>query len=392
MGQKVHRKRQRYYRRNSKWKPIIGWIVAAAILIPATVWIAGRISGSHQPTSAVPDTSTTEAPVSATTAGTTAATPAETVSYRGFTMPYTALRDTAALAATCQKAVSAGFNCAVVELKNSDGHLYYDSQTEAARTAKAASADALTLSEVTVAFAEMQKAGISPIVKLFAFADATAPRTLADAKITCDGHPEWTWYDGDPQNGGKPWLNPYADAAQSYITSLAEELQTAGAAAILLDGVYFPPQTAQANFTAVGNASLSKEEVLRQFITRMQALSDKPVLLSCNVNAALGNTTVGYETNPLSLGAQIAVPVLQKNALGESVTVGGQKLPVSAYTLADTTAKILQHLQETATAHTVVMPQMDADKTVIAALRAQSEQISFLISNDSGSYDFAALS
>ena len=38
------------------------------------------------------------------------------------------------------------------------------------------------------------------------------------------------------------------------------------------------------------------------------------------------------------------------------------------------------------------MPQMDADKTVIAALRAQSEHISFLISNDSGSYDFAALS
>lgn len=389
MGQKVHRRRQRYSRRHSKWKPIIGWIVAAAVLIPATVLVAGLLFGKNEPTATVPGTSTTASDSAPST--TTAVVPVETP-FRGFTLPYTALRDPSALADTCRRAADAGWNCAVIELKDIDGHLYYTSQTEAAIKAQAASENALTLSEVTVAFAEMQKVGITPIAKLFAFADATAPRLLAGAKITCDGHPEWTWYDGDPQNGGKPWLNPYADAAQSYITSLSEELFTAGAGAILLDGVYFPTQTAQASFTDTGNTSLPRAEVLRQFMTRMQALSDKPILLACTANAALGNTTAGYETNPLSLGEALAVPLLQKQALGESVTVSGQRLPVSAETLADTTVHILEQLRQTTDAHTALMPQIDADRAVIAALRAQSEQNAFLISNESGIYDFAALS
>lgn len=343
MGQKLHHSR-RYRRRKTAIRPIIGWVVAAAVLIPAS-YFGARYLGNRKSdvaaTTPASQTTATDAPVTTTPAPTVEAT-----ALRGVTLPYTALRDTAALKLTCKAAADAGNTCAVVELKTETGALHYVSETDLGKAVGARTEDALTLAALTDAFAAMREAGLTPVVRLFAFKDATAPKKLADAKITTTGHADWTWYDGDPQNGGKPWLNPYSDAAQTYIVSLAEELYTAGAGALLLDGVCFPTQTAQAQLAVGNNAALSKAEVLKQFITRVHNLrEDAPLLLCGSVNAFLGNNTAGFDGNPRDFGSTAIVPDLRLSALGKRLVIGDKKFTPSDETLADITAAAVAALK-----------------------------------------------
>ncbi len=343
MGQKLHHSR-RYRRRKTAIRPIIGWVVAAAVLIPAS-YFGARYLGNRKSdvaaTTPASQTTVTDAPVTTTPAPTVEAT-----ALRGVTLPYAALRDTAALKLTCKAAADAGNTCAVVELKTETGALHYASETDLGKAVGAQTEDALTLAALTDAFAAMREAGLTPVARLFAFKDATAPKKLADAKITTTGHADWTWYDGDPQNGGKPWLNPYSDAAQTYIVSLAEELYTAGAGALLLDGVCFPTQTAQAQLAVGNNAALSKAEVLKQFITRVHNLrEDAPLLLCGSVNAFLGNNTAGFDGNPRDFGCTAIVPDLRLSALGKRLVIGDKKFTPSDETLADITAAAVAALK-----------------------------------------------
>lgn len=343
MGQKLHHSR-RYRRRKTAIRPIIGWVVAAAVLIPAS-YFGARYLGNRKSdvaaTTPATQTTVTDAPVTTTPAPTVEAT-----ALRGVTLPYTALRDTAALKLTCKAAADAGNTCAVVELKTETGALHYASETDLGKAVGAQTEGALTLAALTDAFAAMREAGLTPVARLFAFKDATAPKKLADAKITTTGHADWTWYDGDPQNGGKPWLNPYSDAAQTYIVSLAEELYTAGAGALLLDGVCFPTQTAQAQLAVGNNAALSKAEVLKQFITRVHNLrEDAPLLLCGSVNAFLGNNTAGFDGNPRDFGCTAIVPDLRLSALGKRLVIGDKKFTPSDETLADITAAAVAALK-----------------------------------------------
>lgn len=343
MGQKLHHSR-RYSRRKTAIRPIIGWVVAAAVLIPAS-YFGARYLGNRKSdvaaTTPASQTTVTDAPVTTTPAPTVEAT-----ALRGVTLPYTALRDTAALKLTCKAAADAGNTCAVVELKTETGALHYASETDLGKAVGAQTEDALTLAALTDAFAAMREAGLTPVVRLFAFKDATALKKLADAKITTTGHADWTWYDGDPQNGGKPWLNPYSDAAQTYIVSLAEELYTAGAGALLLDGVCFPTQTAQAQLAVGNNAALSKAEVLKQFITRVHNLrEDAPLLLCGSVNAFLGNNTAGFDGNPRDFGCTAIVPDLRLSALGKRLVIGDKRFTPSDETLADITAAAVAALK-----------------------------------------------
>jgi len=389
MGQKLHRKRRSYSRRRrtGTLKPILGWVLAAIILIPGSFFVSKWLFGNKPAPSVPAGGNTTTTTVSGDTVGTTTTVSpvVETEVFRGFSLPYTALADTAKLTATAKEAATSGFNCVVIELKSKQGNLLYATETEAGKAASAVTADAVSLSALTDAFAALRQQGVLPIPLLYAFEDAVAPRFLADAKVVTTGHADWTWYDGDPQNGGKPWLNPYADAAQAYITALAEELQTAGAGGILLDGVYFPAQTSQADFTAAGNAELSKGDVLKAFMTRMDTLCDVPVLLRVNVNAALGNTTAAYHISPLELGAACVVPDMRATAVGEKLSVAGQMYTVTADGMTDIVSRVAGELDTRVTdgAYALLLDGNTAAQQVAAL----GKDASFFLGE--GAYTFA---
>ncbi len=389
MGRKLHRKRRSYLRRRRPevLRTILGWVFAAIILIPGSFFAAKWLFREKPvPTAPTGGTAATTTVSGETAATTTAPSAVATDTFRGFTLPYTALTDTAKLTATAKEAATAGFNCAVIELKNKQGNLLYVTDTEAGKTVGAVS-DGIPLKTLTDSFAVLRAEGVLPIPLLYCFEDATAPRVLATAKVVTTGHADWTWYDGDPKNGGKPWLNPYADAAQAYITALAEELQTAGAGGIMLDGVYFPAQTSQADFTAAGDASLSKGDVLKKFIARMDTLCDVPVLVRCSANAALGNTTAPYHVSPLDLGAAFVVPDLRQGAVGEKLSVAGEMLTVSADTMADTATRVAGAVKPRVKEGNFAL-LLDGNAAYAKALTAADKNASFFL--DEGGYTFSA--
>lgn len=390
MGRKLHRRRRRYFRRRRPvaLRPILGWALAAVILIPGS-FFATKLLFREKPTTSLSTngTAATTTVSGGTAATTTVATITTADSFRGFTLSAAALSDTEKLTATAKEAAAAGFTCVVIELKDKQGNLLYATDTELGKTASAVTADAVSLKTVTDGFAALRAEGILPVPLLYCFEDAVAPRYLHDAKVVTTGHAEWTWYDGDPKNGGRPWLNPYADAAQAYITALAEELQTAGAGGIMLDGVYFPAQTSQADFSATGETTLSKGEVLKTFISRMDTLCDVPVLLRCNVNTALGNTTASYHISPTELGAAAVVVDMRQTAVGEKLLVAGEMQTVTVDAMADIVARVAGSMKTRVQNGTYAL-WIDNNATVANALKSAEKSASFFLAE--GNYTFSA--
>lgn len=239
-------------------------------------------------------------------------TPAITESVRAFYLPSSALSvDTLIETSTLQEAAKAGFNAVIFDLKDADGTLYYEFTDTRAKKTGAYAPNALTTDNLTALFALMQENGLQPIPRLYAFCDDHAAKALADARIGLESNHSWAWYDGDPNNGGKKWLNPYSPAAQDYIGALAEELKAQGAAAILLDGVQFPSQLASA-YLGEEAATVSKADALTAFVAAMRTRlgEDCPVMLSCTAKGALATDTKEYGGNPLTFGPAMAAPQL----------------------------------------------------------------------------------
>ena len=239
-------------------------------------------------------------------------TPAFTESIRAFYLPVSALSvDTLIETSTLQDAAKAGFNAVVFDLKDADGTLFYEFADARAKKTGAYAPNALSATNLKALFDVMQENGLQPIPRLYAFCDDPAAKVLTDARIGLESNPSWAWYDGDPNNGGKKWLNPYAPAAQEYIGALAEELKAQGATAIMLDGVQFPAQLSSA-YLGEEAATVSKADVLTAFVATMRTRlgDDCPVMLSCTEKGALATDTKIYGGNPLTFGSAMAAPQL----------------------------------------------------------------------------------
>ena len=237
-------------------------------------------------------------------------TPSSTEDMRAFYLPHSALTADN-LPSTLTAAYDAGFNAVLFDLKDADGNLYYRFTGAQAKKVNSYTADAFTADELSTLFDTIRDCGLLPIPRLYAFCDNAAATVLTDARIVPESNHSWAWYDGDPNNGGKKWLNPYADAAHTYLISLAEELRDKGAAAIMMDGVQFPKQLSSA-YLGEGASTVAKDAVLTTFVAKARTAlgTDCPLLLACTAESALGTNTQIYGGNPLTFGADVASPLL----------------------------------------------------------------------------------
>lgn len=237
-------------------------------------------------------------------------TPSSTEGIRAFYLSPAALTD-GSLDATLSAAYKAGFNAVVFDLKDADGTLYYQFTNAQAKKVNAYAPDALTADQLTAALDLMREHGLQPIPRLYAFCDDPAAKVLTNARIGLESNHSWAWYDGDPNNGGKKWLNPYSTAAQDYVLSLAEELKNRGAAAVMLDGVQFPSQLKSA-YLGEEAATVNKDDALVAFVSRARAAlgGDCPVIVACTSAGALATDTKIYGGNPLTFGPDTVAPQL----------------------------------------------------------------------------------
>ena len=80
------------------------------------------------------------------------------------------------------------------------------------------------------------------MAKRAAFRDPAGARADHAMAIGYTGQ-AYLWLDNKASADGKPWLNPYADAAVQYIGDLIDELHTAGFEQMVLENVQFPAST-----------------------------------------------------------------------------------------------------------------------------------------------------
>lgn len=334
MKRKLHRSRRSVFGRRGMHPALktLLWIVACVAVVALGYFGAMVISEGKLPEIEIevggnqsadvnkPDSTpnTDKEPNDDTQNGGSAVTPpadkpvATAEGIRAFYLPSSALSvDTLMETSTLQDAAAAGFNAVVFDLKDADGTMYYRFNSAQAKKVNSYAPNALSADNLTALFDLMKDNGLQPIPRLYAFCDDLAAKVLTDARIGLDSNHSWAWYDGDPNNGGKKWLNPYAPAAQDYVSALVGELKTKGAAAVMLDGVQFPSQLSSA-YLGEDAATVEKNAVLTAFVGRIrnELGADCPLLLGCSEKGALGTDTKIYGGNPLTFGADFASPVL----------------------------------------------------------------------------------
>ncbi|MBR3778847.1 MAG: hypothetical protein IKL13_03875 [Clostridia bacterium] len=304
-------------------------------------------------------------------------TPDVTEDIRAFYLPSSALSvDTLRSSGILTAARGAGFNAVVFDLKDADGVLYY--QFANAHAKKVGYADnALSSANLDALFDLIQENGLSPIPRLYAFCDNAAASVITDARIALESNHSWAWYDGDPNDGGKKWLNPYSEAAHAYIGALATELKDKGAAAVMLDGVQFPRQLSSA-YLGEDAATVTKDAALATFVAKTRTLlgTNCPLMLACTAESALGTDTKVYGGNPLTFGATIASPTLTSK-VKESV----EKMILRT-----------QVLEEKPTLAPLLMADSLTTGQVNDAISAcvKGGVKSFILYHSEGSYDFSS--
>lgn len=262
--QKVKRYRRSFYSREMRVKKGIGiavlvlvmlgaaWLAAPHVLDWAThTWytvVRNRDLSASSPASASassvaesPASSAASEPAASSEAQPEVVTPAvdgtAIVDGSWAEADITALTEDASIRAAAQQLASQGVKYAVVTLKDATGVVYYASQVPAA----AASPASVTVDPARVA-AIFREEGLIPVAKLAAFRDPAGARADHAMAIGYKGQ-AYLWLDNKASADGKPWLNPYADAAVQYIGDLIDELHTAGFEQMVLENVQFPAST-----------------------------------------------------------------------------------------------------------------------------------------------------
>ena len=187
---------------------------------------------------------------------------------RGLYLPPVQLTNDTTLSNMLDGAVKAQLNTVVVDAKDATGTVLFSSENALAQKTGASADTAYSAKRVADAITSK---GLVPAARIHAFRDSLAPMYERDMAVHYYDT-EVYWYDNSPDSGGKPWLNPYSQAAQQYIISLAGELCSQGFKVILLDSVQFPSGVGldKAGFGADAK-NIAKDKVLAQFVNAVSA-------------------------------------------------------------------------------------------------------------------------
>ncbi len=408
MGYKLHRNRT-VFRRRRPWRVVV-MLLVAVLIVAAGFFIA---SLADKPAVTPPDSESTASvpedngensapPIeeSSTPPATDVTPTADTL--RGFTLPLSALQDSEELAVSLQAAAKAGMNTLLIDLKDAAGRLYYRFEAPQAQRVNSYTDTALTADELKAAIAAARQAGIGIMPRLYTFEDNAGARALGEARITHTSDPSWVWYDADPKQGGKAWLNPYADEAHLYIISLCEELKAAGVSGVMLDGMRFPGNTYSASFGSSASTAMKREDILAAFVDKVQAAlgKDCPVLLGAPGKIALGVDTGVYGGNPITFGPDVAVPRIDLAAMAGSVKLGESTITVAPDKPGESLEAVAHHMAlrlKVTGQDTRLAPWIETKGLSNTALTAciegcvAAEVENFILHHPDGQYDWTAI-
>ena len=244
-----------------------------------------------------------------------------------------------------QIAAMPSINAIMFDLKDTSGNISYQSSLELVAQAQAQVENAFDLEALCK---KLTDNGIVPIGRINAFRDPVAASRIPDAGVKYMNS-EILWLDNAQENGGKPWLNPYSDLAQAYITDIACESISLGVEAIVLDNVSFPTGYGQ-EFATYGNtaAESTRSDILASFLDKieeqiLQQGGEMAVYISGV--AALGVNNTFYGSNPLALSNTNIILDVQPVQFGDVFALENFTLTGPILTPYETVDGLLKFLQ-----------------------------------------------
>lgn len=216
-------------------------------------------------TESVTETSETESPV----------IPVETQMNDIFVLPEDSLVSAEALTNQIENAKAQGFTSVAVVMKKSGGNLLFRPlNTNAIFTSAEGTLTAEEIADM------IRTSGLTPYAVVNVLKDNTAPLyDLSTNYYFADGMT--TWLDNKASNGGKPWINPFADSTKTYLADLSRELVASGFSDVVLEDVVFPPFR-NSDLTYIG-ASVQDEN-------RYKALVDIVNVMKNEISTVTGKT------------------------------------------------------------------------------------------------------
>lgn len=159
------------------------------------------------------------------------------IDYSAYSLPVTALSDSATLKDKLVEIKNNGYNAVVVTLKDKGGAFYYDTKSDMALSAEGAIKGKMSADQIS---SIISAAGLKPIASINILEDNNryGEKRKGSYRFLNDNS---TWLDNSVAKGGKPWLSPFDIDTQNLMSYIANEISSAGFNTIICDGLVFPP-------------------------------------------------------------------------------------------------------------------------------------------------------
>ena len=318
---------------------------------------------------------------------------------KGAYLPLSALQDTTQLRQTLTNLKQQGINCLLIDAKNAQGQVLYQSANQTVAEVAAQVAGAVDLGRIT---ALAKENGITVIARIYAFRDPLSSLVLKKAAVKYQDT-EMLWLDDSKENGGKSWLNPYSEVAQMYIADLSLECIRAGCSAVMLDGVQFPTGYSL-ELAGYGTQTKTHQQVLSDFVQDMEELLKENhgvLIYASSTQAMLGMEADSYDTGGLYYPIENFCPDVRPASFANGIRPESLTIDDPAGQPYDTVKTVLAQLKNLG-ADKNFLPMLQADTDPASALEytalQMEEQIraleecgitGYILYSEQGSYPFS---
>jgi hypothetical protein len=165
----------------------------------------------------------------------------------------------------------ASLNAVVIDVKDGEGRVFWDSQIEVLQPQKRPFKP-----DIALMIGELKAAGVYTIARVVCFSDPKLPRNFPDRAIM-DGRPNklgQLWANWKRRN---TWLDPYHKSNHQLLVEIAKEIETIGFDEIQLDYFRFPVDEATSFALYPARTETPKQDVLLDILSKIDAAIDIPI-------------------------------------------------------------------------------------------------------------------
>ncbi len=206
------------------------------------------------------------------------------------------------------------YNCVVLELKDRNGQIYYDTAVEHAAVCGAKRQDAYS---AAAAAALIRSYGFYPLARMYALQDGTAAHALYQNAYCYQDSTDVSWLDNTYEAGGKAWLNPYRENAVHYLTAIVEEISSAGFVGVVVNGCQYPNTTVRYGMSFGETGGISEADAIENLLLTLKETAAKEgstvIPAYRGITYAEGANTHIYGTSPNAFSLSPSAPIIEND-------------------------------------------------------------------------------